>query len=352
MARIVADKGNGVCVSTTDVYVVTPVPLDVVLVPSPSGLVPIPPVVNTADLQHTIRPVESVRTNGKPVVVVESEIPFSSGAPPNAVKGVASPPPVNNKCTFVTASSTVFAGGKPLVRHRDMTLQNAGNCPGAVKLHEAFTLNGVGLVLDPHLTGAEKEAIVDNLEQLAETPRGNELLHAMQDPTVMKGHNVTMTITAGGNECGGYANPAGRFLQAVPAGTQGPPAPGPGTNSTVYFNPIETFAGTPMARPPAVGLGHELVHAYHAAMGTQPGGTRLLAGQARPTNVRELQAIGLDEYSNDRFTDNAFREEHGLQTRKNHHDGDDFGYDRDSKLAPKRGCRTGANGEKLVYAGG
>src|SRR5688572_10226263 len=162
MGRLVANKGNGDCVSTADAQTATPQPIDVVLLPprSPEAF------VNIAHVADSVAVATNVRINGKPVVVLRSVIPFSFGAPPNAIEGQASGQPPNNECRFTSASATVRANGSPIVRHRDTTTQNAANCVGAVKLHEAFSLEGSGLVLDPKLTPQQREAIIENLERM------------------------------------------------------------------------------------------------------------------------------------------------------------------------------------------
>lgn len=357
MGRMAANKGNGKCISTSDPLTCTPMPIDIVLLPT--GTVE---TVNVAELGECIKTVDSVNINGKPAVVLKSEIPKSSGAPPNAIKGVSSPPPANNKCDFVSASATVFANSSPVVRHRDVTKQNAGNCDGAVKIKEAFSLSGTGIAIDPNLSPADRERIVEALEDLAETPLGYELLQDMQNSTIMQGHTTTITITTRGDKIIYYGGGAGRFSN-IPAGG-GSPVPGAGSSSTIWFNPSETIwynpseiAGTPAEGPTFLGLGHELIHAYHGARGTIPQGNRPPGG----TPNAELQAIGLEEYADDRYTEeyaddryteNAFREELNLDNRTNHDCVNNYNYKPNPANIPPKGYRTGAGGEKFVYAGG
>jgi len=315
-------------------------PLDVVLVPAPPGP-PLPtPCVNTAKLGDATQTIDEVKVNGKPVVVRRSEIPRSSGAPSNAIKGIISPPPVNNRCNFLTSSATVFAGGYPVVRHRDATMQNAGNCPGGVKLSEAFSLDGSGITVDP--ADPHAEAVLAALEDLYERPRGKELLDEIKNNHQSTGNTIKVESTAGGN--------------SVDSGFDWGKArtPGVGDGSTVKFNPTRMIPGDP--RPPAIGLGHELIHSYHVARGTFAPSTKAIRanGTVSSTAVFEQQAIGLDAYSNDRLTDNRLREERDLPIRHSHivPDQPDFAYSPAPGSTAPREFSTGAGGEKFVYAGG
>jgi hypothetical protein len=341
MPRIVATKGNGKCFSSADPMTVAPMPLDIVLVPAPPGP-PVPtPCVNTADLGNATATVPTVFANDQEVVVKASQIPTSTGAPPTATIGQVSGQPVNNKCEFVTASATVFADGKPLVRHRDTTTQNAGNCPGGVKLKEALDLSRAGIKIDASLSAADKEAVVSALEELYATPRGKELIDSLQNPATMQGNQTTITTTTGGNTCGGLGS--GSF--STPGAGGGPPTPGSGSNSTVEFNPNSTSVGG-VGRPPALGMGHELIHALQAGMGII---SRAIAGTRTP--MAELQCIGMGPNSSDRLTDNALREERGLPTRNTHNYVDFFPYTPAPGSVPAKAFRMGAGGKGLVYAG-
>jgi hypothetical protein len=297
-------------------------------VPPPATGTPTP-FVNTANLNDTVQVATTVFINGKPAVVKKSVIPFSSGAPPAAIKGLLSPPPVNNKCTFVTSAATVFVEGSPIERHRDATLQNHGNCPGGIKLRNTFSLDGSGISLHPALTAAQREEILKGLEGLHEQPVGRELLDNIRTSAASTGHTVSIQITGGGSACG-YANPAQRFVG------------GTGTNANVSYNPADT----------ELALGHELIHAYHAQNAMMVPGTAVPAIGPAHQNIRELQAIGIGPYSSDRITENQLRNERGLSNRHSHYDPDQNDY----PYNPAPGSRaaqiwsTGSGGEKLVYA--
>src|SRR4029453_9468480 len=89
--------------------------------------------------------------------------------------------------------------------------------------------------------------------------------------------------------------------QESPSGT-----PGRGSNASIRYNLGRwgQYDGSEpwMKRPPAISLGHELVHAWRGMSGTL----------ARKVGARESQAIGLGEFANAPFSENRFREQLGL----------------------------------------
>jgi hypothetical protein len=338
VGRLAANKGNGICISTNVPWAGSPQPIDVCLVPPPASGTPTP-FVNTANLDDTVEVAENVYINGKRVVVLKSEIPFSAGAPPTAISGVSSPPPANNKCTFVTASATVFVEGSAIERHRDTTLQNHGNCSGGVKLSDAFSLDESGISINA--TDPEREAIIRNLEELYEQPVGRELLDSIRASNQATGNGIRIQSTTGGNQV-----LSGSFNWTNATN-------GTGDSSTVGFNPHSTqIGGEP--RPPAVGLGHELIHSYHIQNGTLATGTSVGASSGVSTGNWEQQAIGLGPYSSDRLTDNQLRNERGLGNRRSHvtPDENDFPYSPDDGTRAAQAWATGTGGVRLVYAGG
>lgn len=339
MPRIVASKGNGKCFSTSDFLTVTPMPLDVVLIPAPPAPnpVPAPPCINTADLGGATGVVSTVFAADQEVVVKPSVIPTSSGAPPNGIKGVKSPPPVNNKCEFATASNSVYADNKPLVRHRDVTKQNAGNCPGAVQLSDALDLSKPGIVIKGTL--AQRLAAVRALEEVYTTPLGKELIDQLQNPAANQGHTTTVTTSSSPSACS-YTAAQNPLRFATPTG------PGPGANPAVNFNPADSLPGLPGADAPGIIMGHELIHAMQAMRGIQVPG---LASAITP--VRELQCMGLNQFANDQLTEAAMRSERGLDPRLDWSPGDTFACNRNPANIPPKGFRLGAGGKGLVYAG-
>lgn len=99
---------------------------DLLKTPAPSGTVimPYPNIAQLADAQDTA---SSVNAGGDPVIVKDSSIPSSTGGEAATVE-----PNRNGKCTFTSASGSVFANGKAVVRQFDTTSQNGGNASGTV----------------------------------------------------------------------------------------------------------------------------------------------------------------------------------------------------------------------------
>jgi len=112
---------------------------DVCKTPTPGGPVPIP-YPNIGDLSQATQTSQSVKINGKPIILEDSEIPTSSGDEAGSVGGVVSGK-IKGKVTFATYSSTVKVEGKGVVRMGDTTRQNEDNAVGTVLYGEA-TLKG------------------------------------------------------------------------------------------------------------------------------------------------------------------------------------------------------------------
>lgn len=112
---------------------------DVCKTPAPPGP-PIPiPYPNIAQLDQAL-PVSNdpgkallVGSGGDPVLLLNSEVPTSSGDEAGSVGGVKSGT-IKGKCTMVQASGSVVYGSqqKGVVRFLDRTEQNNGNAQGMV----------------------------------------------------------------------------------------------------------------------------------------------------------------------------------------------------------------------------
>lgn len=88
------------------------------------GAIPPVPYPVTAELQAATGVAQSVRVNGKPVVVFDkSLVPKTDGDQAGAAKGVKSNT-VGGKCYPKEKSSTVRAEKKPVVRHNDLFWMN------------------------------------------------------------------------------------------------------------------------------------------------------------------------------------------------------------------------------------
>ena len=83
--------------------------------------------------------------------------------------------------------------------------------------------------------------------------------------------------------------------------------PGGGCASTIGFA-IDPQSEMNRQRPPAIGLAHELVHAYFSAKGNQPGHE----GPDDPTTVLfEFRCVGLGPWEGAAISENAFRRQWG-----------------------------------------
>lgn len=121
-------------------------------------------------------------------------------------------------------------------------------------------------------------------------------------------HNLKFKITSSGNE----AVPDS-FDDSFEKETT-PPTANKGSNVTVLFNPhrMHIKDGTLdwHKRPPAIGLAHEMIHAWTCMEGILLRGTN-----AEGTMNAELQTVGLGKYKNDVITENRFRAAFGLPER-------------------------------------
>ena len=138
-----------------------------------------------------------------------------------------------------------------------------------------------------------------DLAWLQTQPVGGELLAAM----AATGKQVSMQWFPLENA----AVPLGDVQDSFPDADG---TPGPGTDVKIKYHPqlLKIHDGTEpwMRRPPAIGLAHELVHAW-----TMMTGTRARGGE----DERERQASGLGEFKDAEVTENRFRAAFGLPPR-------------------------------------
>jgi hypothetical protein len=113
-------RADGICMAFPDVC----------NTPSGPSMVPVP-YPNVAQLADATGTASTVTAGGKAVIVKSSEIPTSSGDEAGSGGGVTSGT-TKGKCTFTSASGTVFAEGTEVVRQFDSTDQNSGNAQGKV----------------------------------------------------------------------------------------------------------------------------------------------------------------------------------------------------------------------------
>ncbi|GAA0774866.1 hypothetical protein E1180_02050 [Roseibium denhamense] len=255
----------------------------------------------------------TVLTGGLPQARVSDQAVCAAGGP----------------ATIVTGAWNVLVDDRPAARILDMTshggriitgmptvligTQSGGGgggaaAPGAplgpvteVTRPDGSVVTQVGPNITIEGTEAFRNQTLTDLRTLGATDTGNGLLTSIQ----ASGNSVTIVETNQGNACG-YANGAGRFENADGSA-------GAGTDATVYYNPNRTqvYDGSEdwHTRPPAVGLGHELIHAEQATYGRQH------SGSTDGTSNRERQAVGLPPYENNAYTENNIREEMGEPER-------------------------------------
>ena len=150
-------------------------------------------------------------------------------------------------------------------------------------------------------TDAFRTSVLTDLAWLMTVDVGRELLAAI----AMTGKTLKIEATGGGNSTS-YEPDADSWENAD--GT-----PGAGSNVTVSYNTEEwnPYGGDDdwMRRPPAIGLAHELVHAWTGMTGTRA------RGETEGVRRRELQATGLGEFAPARMTENRFREAFNMPLR-------------------------------------
>ncbi|MCI5162397.1 MAG: DUF4280 domain-containing protein [Candidatus Electrothrix sp. AX5] len=240
-----------------------------------------------------------------------------------AAMGVLTPMPCipNTPAPWAPGQPTVTLGNKPVL---DNTCKL--NCMWAGVIQVIFP----GQVT--HMTGgrAESIALIEKIKsgksnikvqgtaqfkkdtyaalaRLASTPTGLKLLKALDsnsNTTTIKEENVK-----------GNTEVADSWSDGLYDRTK--KKPGPGTNTTVKFNPQKDKIGGGseawQTRDPAIGLAHELIHAYHDTHGTTDGRTSVTytddKGKKHKAPGYEHQAVGLGEYKDNEFTENKIRKE-------------------------------------------
>ena len=146
-----------------------------------------------------------------------------------------------------------------------------------------------------------RQAALGALSRLALTPTGLGLLESLD----ANGKTVTIQQTNGGN-----GENASNFADGLRNPVTG--APGPGSDSVVNWNPNRVSTG-PLpwqTRDPAIGLGHELIHADTDAHGTSDGQNSNYTGAdglIHNAPGYEQQAVGLGPYSGNPYTENNLR---------------------------------------------
>jgi uncharacterized Zn-binding protein involved in type VI secretion len=257
------------------------------------------------------------------------------------------PVPPHGPGVVIDGSPTVLINNLPAARQGDTILEAIGppnkitmGCPtviigvaGATGV-QVVPNNFVGPLAPNQITEAENAQVQETLEKIARgesqikingtpeyraealaalarlmsrpTGRGlvNDLDSAPHTTTIEDsgGPNVGNTHTAANTNDGLYDNANGK--------------PGPGSDNTVKWNPQRTKIDGEdwQTRDPALGLGHELIHAHHSRHGTMAVRTPVpyvdANGNNRQSRDSELQAVGLGTHTGDTYTENNMRREH------------------------------------------
>jgi type VI secretion system secreted protein VgrG len=152
-------------------------------------------------------------------------------------------------------------------------------------------------------TAAFKTSVMLDLGWLMTSSVGQDLVREIQESA----HTVKIEQAGGGNATS-YSPNRDSYERPI-----SPPQAGPGADAIVSYNPSILFIKDGSLawhhRPPAIGLAHEMVHAWTGVYGM-----RALYDTAG-VNRRELQATGLGEFAEARISENRFRAEFGLPER-------------------------------------
>jgi hypothetical protein len=155
-------------------------------------------------------------------------------------------------------------------------------------------------------TDEYKEKVYKNLDTLSQSPTGMKLLESLDKSD--KTTTIRMTQPGKGN-----SENAENFNDGLYDTANG--KPGPGTNTTVDFNPDRKKINGEdwQTRDPAIGLGHELIHAHHDTHGTTAPAANTnyvdANGNNRSAPGYELQTVGLGPYKDNELTENKLRKD-------------------------------------------
>lgn len=151
---------------------------------------------------------------------------------------------------------------------------------------------------------AFQKKVIADLDAIKKTPTGAKLLEALEK----SGKTITIKPTKDGNATG-FTND----------GMMKNGKPGPGSNSTVEYDPDTKKINSEDwgTRPPAIGLAHELIHARHAAEGTVSEGEVDNDSKPDPADPKkiakedneEVRTVGLPPYDKEETTENKIRSE-------------------------------------------
>jgi hypothetical protein len=153
------------------------------------------------------------------------------------------------------------------------------------------------------ITGSDdfKQGLVGDLAWLMTQPVGIKLIKEI----VASGKNLTI------NESNSNGETAENWDDGL---MKSDGKPGPGSDVTVEYNPGKTSTHTGekdwMKRPPAIGLAHELIHAWADMKGITD-----RRGKSVSPPGYERQAVGLNEFEDAILSENSFRAAFGIPLR-------------------------------------
>jgi hypothetical protein len=161
-------------------------------------------------------------------------------------------------------------------------------------------------------TTAFVNQVTNDLNTIRGTPTGRQTL----DGLAASGQQTSIVqVPPGSGNSAASHHPLDAFANG---------APGAGTPISVGYDNTSNSMGDGTqpwhARPPHVGLHHELVHALHATTGQMQAGSvndplAAAAGVNIPIPQREAQATGIGPFAGTSPTDNSYRTDLGLPTR-------------------------------------
>jgi uncharacterized Zn-binding protein involved in type VI secretion len=173
--------------------------------------------------------------------------------------------------------------------------------PESAKYGTAITIEG---------DAAYQAKVQKDLDAIAATPSGKKMLADLE----ASGKKVTIKPTQNpddGNAIG-YTNVANATRKADGSANIG-------SDSTITYNPDREVIGSePWAtRPPAIGLGHEIVHATHAAHGersvTQVQNDHVADATSATgyemAKEEEVRTVGIPPYDKEPYSENTLRSE-------------------------------------------
>ena len=146
--------------------------------------------------------------------------------------------------------------------------------------------------------------VIDALNKIASSPAGNQLLQGISNSLVGVdpdgGFKVKIVRAEGATTIGRPGEEGGS--RAVAFNEQNGRASG--SRAACYWNP-NIFVTPNGARPPFIGLAHELIHCYHYTNGLAKASYQ----------DEEKFTVGLDNYAQDPITENRIREQHNVPVR-------------------------------------